>query len=1027
MKTTLEQVKIVEYHEGLAKGIAKMWNESRENWGGDSTITTEQDVKDKEANSTNLNLFLALVGDEVAGYCGLSEYREDEGALYIPLLNVHPKFHGMKIGKKLVLKAIEKTVEMQWPRLDLFTWPGNTKAVPLYKKCGFFWEDRDDTVHLMNFIPMVLQLDLLKPFFDKHDWYETSQRLIEIKPDGVKEKDHTYYEYRWEAGDEFVRIQFERTGRGIRLIETRDVLVEMMMPEFKLLENEEYVISYQVENRSKEPVEISLKGMSSFGAGHHFDESILVEDKWKGEFPATVSFSSNDPSPWKTHPTIGAELLIEGKPLVVKMGVFPKQAGKLHLRTVKKNWKPHHGGTVFLDLESQVEEDTLWTIHLPLNKILEWEKPVILKKVSGRGRVSVPLCVRLLKNGFFSEEIVVSMEREDGKLSSFTTTLRLALPGYGAKFGGETDDHWYGYNGPFYVEIEKRNHVVKIGSTAFSRDPISFFTPKFGKPYSEEFSKKEASSIEYIELPEALVIKTSLLSEAFQSMLLNTYFKIYGDGLVEIKHEVVNKGYTELNDLCLIQPVFTSFEGVAIPQKDGVLIGNESIVPFMEYIDDKAIPENWLHITSSKGDTIGLAWPEHANGRKDDWRMALEYEMKLVRPQEEICLGPIQIGVNTSNHWSKWRELVIGDEAVEMKELPLYAFEKANGDVVSSVNENVEYSFKSMLTPYVHGTLTVHKENVSLVKKLQKDEGLTHMSVQLEHSSPGVKWVCGEFMSNSQTAKVDSLQFVHGKSEVTIEQKRDIWSVDNGVISFQASSDYYPGIYSLRFNGIEALDHQYPTPGPRAWWNPWGGGIAYSFQNISAYSMLKEETTIESVTKEDLYGHHWTGICLTTQFKKHDKMKGVILRQYALTLPEVPILTVYAEIHQNSGRTIENEILDLDAFFKQGDTLQSSYVALPTEGIFHKYYAGSEEFVLRDSPYVTLGSDEHEELITFVHPNNRKISEAYVNQDALLVASTSEWSASTGETIRIEPSILFYGEVKGNTQSIKALQNIRFK
>ncbi|BCB03709.1 hypothetical protein [Bacillus sp. KH172YL63] len=34
MRTTLEEVKIVEYHNGLAQGVAKMWNESRENWGG---------------------------------------------------------------------------------------------------------------------------------------------------------------------------------------------------------------------------------------------------------------------------------------------------------------------------------------------------------------------------------------------------------------------------------------------------------------------------------------------------------------------------------------------------------------------------------------------------------------------------------------------------------------------------------------------------------------------------------------------------------------------------------------------------------------------------------------------------------------------------------------------------------------------------------------------------------------------------------------------------------------------------------
>lgn len=124
---TLEQVKIVEYHDGYAQAVAKMWNESSENWGGDDSVSTAQDIIDTEAKSTNLHLFLAVIGDEVVGYCGLSEYREDEGALYIPLINVHPDYQGLKIGKRLLLTALDKTVELGWPRLDLFTWPGNTR------------------------------------------------------------------------------------------------------------------------------------------------------------------------------------------------------------------------------------------------------------------------------------------------------------------------------------------------------------------------------------------------------------------------------------------------------------------------------------------------------------------------------------------------------------------------------------------------------------------------------------------------------------------------------------------------------------------------------------------------------------------------------------------------------------------------------------------------------------------------------------------------------------------------------------
>ncbi len=163
----MSQIKIVEYEEGYAKRIAKMWNESRESWGGEARVFTAEQIIMQEANADNLHSYLALDGEEVVGYCSLSEYREDTGALYIPLLNVHPSYHGKKVGKLLVLKTVERAVELGWPRLDLYTWPGNTKAVPLYKKCGFFWEDRDDTTHLMNFLPTVLNSPLCKDFFYK--------------------------------------------------------------------------------------------------------------------------------------------------------------------------------------------------------------------------------------------------------------------------------------------------------------------------------------------------------------------------------------------------------------------------------------------------------------------------------------------------------------------------------------------------------------------------------------------------------------------------------------------------------------------------------------------------------------------------------------------------------------------------------------------------------------------------------------------------------------------------------------------
>ena len=86
----MHEIKIVEYQRKYAKSIAKMWNLSGEGWGGDTTIETEESVIADNENSDHINTWLALDGEEVVGLCGFSEYREDEGASYIPILNVRP-------------------------------------------------------------------------------------------------------------------------------------------------------------------------------------------------------------------------------------------------------------------------------------------------------------------------------------------------------------------------------------------------------------------------------------------------------------------------------------------------------------------------------------------------------------------------------------------------------------------------------------------------------------------------------------------------------------------------------------------------------------------------------------------------------------------------------------------------------------------------------------------------------------------------------------------------------------------------
>ncbi len=97
----MNEITIVKYDPKYAQSIADMWNESGENWGGYNEIKTPESVIKEQEKSSQIVLYLAIYNEKVVGSCNFAIYEYDENTLYIPLLNVHPKYHGKKVGKAL--------------------------------------------------------------------------------------------------------------------------------------------------------------------------------------------------------------------------------------------------------------------------------------------------------------------------------------------------------------------------------------------------------------------------------------------------------------------------------------------------------------------------------------------------------------------------------------------------------------------------------------------------------------------------------------------------------------------------------------------------------------------------------------------------------------------------------------------------------------------------------------------------------------------------------------------------------------
>ncbi|MFW9917835.1 MAG: GNAT family N-acetyltransferase [Candidatus Thorarchaeota archaeon] len=149
------------------------------------------------------------------GICSVHPHYRDSDACYVGVLGAHPKAIGKKVGKRLMLKALEKANEAKMARLDLNTWPGNLKAMPLYKKIGLFWVP-DTTVSMENYIPGILSNPTFREFWQKYpDWYSIFKREINQSPDAEELDGLDVYTYRFEAANDHLVVWIDRYAKDI--------------------------------------------------------------------------------------------------------------------------------------------------------------------------------------------------------------------------------------------------------------------------------------------------------------------------------------------------------------------------------------------------------------------------------------------------------------------------------------------------------------------------------------------------------------------------------------------------------------------------------------------------------------------------------------------------------------------------------------------------------------------------------------------------------------------------------------------
>ena len=176
---------------------------------------TAQRVLDDWKKRKDIRVLVAYTEDKIVGHCNVCEASLDPEAAYVGLLGVNPHFQGQGFGKALLIEAAETAAKEGKRRIDLHTWGGNLKALPLYKRTGYNWVP-GTRVLMESHIPGIIGTPIFQAFFERYSWYDSYKRKIRQDMDNLLEDGFGVYKYRFEGdGGDLLEVTVDREAKGI--------------------------------------------------------------------------------------------------------------------------------------------------------------------------------------------------------------------------------------------------------------------------------------------------------------------------------------------------------------------------------------------------------------------------------------------------------------------------------------------------------------------------------------------------------------------------------------------------------------------------------------------------------------------------------------------------------------------------------------------------------------------------------------------------------------------------------------------
>jgi GNAT superfamily N-acetyltransferase len=885
--------------------VAEMFNDFDSAWPDGFTRgiqETAEHIRETLGRRRILTHLVAERGEEFVGYCNLEAAAGQTEVAYIDLLGARLSHHGKGVGKMLLREMVRRVTDFGYRQVTLYTWAGNTKAVPLYKKTGFHWVP-DTDVFMRNYLPSLLNSPMGKAFFANRDWYECHERSLEIAPDDVTWKGMKVYPYRFRDGDDFLNATYDANAHGLTAIETPTYAIACYVPVEEAPAGETFPITWEFQSRNGEPLEIVLLTETDPSLEVSVQERLLVQGATTLTRSLRVSPDATPRSSGETAHRVRSTLLVNGQPIVLETGV----------KVVRPVEILYGGQLLFTGQEETIDVVLLSHLDRPLSGQLALEPhPSLICEAPAQPftlepRLRTERCFRVTARE--AGVLATQLRYTAGETQGGRPVIFRALNGSGTLASVEPN---YAERGVLEspglrVEANLRGGFLELHHPTLKRGLMGQPMAELGPPFVawRQIEPLLPARVDTNGPTPALVVAAP--SKEFPGLTVER-------SVTQLGGEAVRVDYRVFNTANHAQPAQLKFNThawigryLAAPTPQGLL--REPLFGWGDFLEgdtdllahNAVFTENWMAF-EEESLVCGLVW-SGAPKLEMGWERFpyLIYDLGELPPHAARALPPVYL-IGGAGSWETvrawWRRLVqpyegVEEPAPEPKRVLEVVTEPSPALLTGDLAE-VPLTVFNRRGRAVEGTLTLASETVFraapetfVLDKVDRDRPFT-ATVQITGPQTPAAGLIKATVTGGPNVDSFWLPVVRisvGETLDIVEAESGVYTMENGYFTLRIAPAFHGSMIALERGGVNQLFSSYPEARPFRWVNPWYGGVHPGLGEVYGDRDLAQETfTGEPVERVGERGLRWQGVRVACE-PTHKDRRWLRFEAEYLTLP----------------------------------------------------------------------------------------------------------------------------------------------